>query len=379
MIRVGGTVIKRRILWMVFGDIFIFSAVPALAALFRLGPAGATSYIEGHVFIFTLFLLAFFTCFIIADLYDIKKDFRRAQHLLHVLAACVVAMFISAVFFYSAMSYLGRSIFAVSGVLIFLSASLTRSLGTSLCSTEHWQKRVLIVGAGKTGKRLSDIVRQYPSCGMNILGFIGDSSKAEKVIGEKPILGNYNELIEAVERLHVDIVAVCVMDRKSDDMLRNLIRCHYSHITVMDMPSIFEAITGKLSLEHISNEWLLHYVMSSDRGSYWKTKRLLDITFSLVLLTLSSPLCLLAIAMIKLDSKGGIFFRQERVGMNFKKFNIIKFRTMMHDADNGNGPTPAVKNDPRVTRVGNILRKFRIDEIPQLINVLIGDMSFVGP
>ena len=287
---------------------------------------------------------------------------------------------LTTLFFYSSMSYIGRGIFAVSGVLIFLSASLIRSLSTSLGSQKKWQKKVLIVGAGKSGQKLLKTVNEYPNCGMNIVGFVDDDrSKVGKNIGGKPVWGRCSELIGVAGKQNADIVVVCITNNKSDALVRNLIRCHYNHITVMDMPSFFEAITGKLPLDHITDEWLLHYAMSSDRGIYRRIKRLFDIVLSFVLLYVSSSVVLLATLLIKLDSKGELFYKQERVGMNFKKFHIIKFRTMVADAERDTGAVWASKGDRRITRVGKYLRKFRIDEIPQLMNVLMGDMSFVGP
>jgi exopolysaccharide biosynthesis polyprenyl glycosylphosphotransferase len=380
MIRIWGRVLEKKFLWIAIGDFFVYLLALTAGVLWRLAPSEVFGYVKHHLPPFILFMVILFICFTIADLYDLKRDFRSAQHLLHVLAACAAAMVLSALFFYSSMSYVGRGIFAVSGVLIFLCASLIRSLSTSLGSKKQWQQKVLIVGAGKSGQKLLQTVKDYPNCGLDIVGFVDDDiSKIGQNICGKPVWGRCCELIGVAGRQHADIVAVCITSHKSDALVRNLIRCHYNHITVIDMPSIFEAITGKLPLDHITDEWLLHYAMSSDRVIYRKIKRLFDIILSFVLLYFSSLVVLLATLLIKLDSKGELFYKQERVGMNFKKFHIIKFRTMVADAERDTGAVWASKGDRRITRVGKYLRKFRIDEIPQLVNVLMGDMSFVGP
>ncbi len=380
MIRIWGRVLNGNILRIALADLFIFFFAVILAVFVRLEPDEARFYAAGHLLPIGFLPIVFFVCFIIADLYDLKKDFRSARHLLNVFSACAAAMLISAALFYSSMQYLGRGVFAVSGVLIFLSASLVRSVSTSLGSKERWQKKVLIVGAGTAGEKLLRTVTDNPGCGINIVGFVDDDpSKTGRTVRGKPVYGTCDELIDVSGRLNADIVAVCVTGCKNDSLARNLVRCHYNHITVMDMPSVYEAITGKLPLDNITDDWLLTSAISGSRGAYRKTKRLLDIIFSLALLYLSSPVALLAAMAVKLDSRGGLFYKQERVGMNFRKFKILKFRTMIHNADKSRGPTPAVKNDPRITRVGRIIRKLRIDEIPQLINVLMGDMSFVGP
>ena len=380
VIRIWGRVLNGNILWITLADLFIFFFAVILAVFVRLEPDEARFYAAGHLLPIAFLPLVFFVCFIIADLYDMKKDFRSARHILDVFSACAAAMFLSAALFYSSMQYLGRGVFAVSGVLIFLSASLVRSVSTSLGSKERWQKKVLIVGAGAAGEKLLRTVADNPCCGINVAGFVDDDpSKTGSTVRGKPVYGTSGDLIDVSVRLNADIVAVCVTGRKSDSLARNLVRCHYNHITVVDMPSVFEAITGKLPLDNITNDWLLTNAISGSRGAYRKTKRLLDIIFSLLLLYISSPIALLAAIAVKLDSRGGIFYKQERVGMNFRKFKILKLRTMIDNADKGGGPTPAVRNDPRVTRAGRIIRKLRIDEIPQLINVLMGDMSFVGP
>jgi exopolysaccharide biosynthesis polyprenyl glycosylphosphotransferase len=380
MIRIWGRVLEKKFLWIAIGDFFVFILALTAGVLWRLAPSEAFGYVKHRLLLFILFMVILFICFTIADLYDLKRDFRRAQHLLHVLAACAAAMVLSALFFYSSMSYVGRGIFAVSGVLIFLCASLIRSLGASLSSKKQWQQKVLILGAGKSGQKLIKTVNDYPNCGLDIVGFVDDDlSKIGKNICGKPVWGRCSELIGVAARQHADIVAVCITGNKSDALVRNLIRCHYNHITVIDMPSIFEAITGKLPLDHITDEWLLYYAMSSDPAIYRKIKRLFDIVLSFLLLYFSSLAILLATLFIKLDSKGELFYRQERVGMNFKKFHIIKFRTMVADAERDTGAVWASKDDRRITRVGKYLRKFRIDEIPQLMNVLMGDMSFIGP
>ncbi len=380
MIRIWGWVLNKNVIWIALGDLFIFFFAVTLAVFLRFEPHEAHFYAMRHLASLSFLPLIFFVCFIIADLYDLKKDFRNSRHLLNVFAACAAAMLISGAFFYSSLRYLGRGGFAISGALIFLSASLTRSLSTSLGSKEQWQKKVLIMGAGSTGEKLLKTVAEHTNCGIHILGFVDDDrSKTGKEIGGKPVFGTSGELIEIARKYHADMIVVCVRNYKSDVLVRNLIRCHYNHITVMDMPSVFEAMTGKLPLDNITDDWLLHYAMSSDRGIYRKTKRLLDIVLSLVLLYLSSPVALLAALALKLDSRGGLFYKQERVGMNFRKFKVLKFRTMVADAERDTGAVWAQDGDPRITRVGKILRKLRIDELPQLMNVLMGDMSFVGP
>jgi exopolysaccharide biosynthesis polyprenyl glycosylphosphotransferase len=150
-------------------------------------------------------------------------------------------------------------------------------------------------------------------------------------------------------------------------------------IEVLDGNSFFEMLTGRLLIRQVSPSWLIFSKGFQKSGLLLFSKRLGDVVASLGLLILTLPIFILAIIMIKRDSKGPIFFTQERLGQNRTKYRIIKFRSMVHNAEEKSGPVWATEEDDRITRVGKIIRKYRIDELPQLLNVLKGDMSLVGP
>jgi lipopolysaccharide/colanic/teichoic acid biosynthesis glycosyltransferase len=144
------------------------------------------------------------------------------------------------------------------------------------------------------------------------------------------------------------------------------------------MPTIYEFLTAMLPTEHISDNWIFEWNVNSTKIYYLRLKRLIDLTLAMIFLILTGPVMLLTALVIKVDSHGPVFFRQERFGQNGKIFQIIKFRTMIEGAEDF-GPRWTANHDPRITRAGRIIRKLRLDEFPQLINIFRGEMSFIGP
>ena len=150
-------------------------------------------------------------------------------------------------------------------------------------------------------------------------------------------------------------------------------------IEVLDGNSFYEMLTGRLLIRQVSPSWLIFSEGFQKSTLLRFSKRSVDLIASLILLIVSLPLLLLAVILIKKDSRGPVFFIQERLGQNRNKYRVVKFRSMVHNAEEKSGPVWATEEDDRITRVGKFLRKYRIDELPQLWNVLKGDMSFVGP
>src|SRR3990172_35291 len=328
MIRVLGIPMSYNKVRLFVQDLLIFSAVLPLAVALRLGPESAFSYMGGHRTTYALFVLIFVACFSTADLYDLKRDYRRVNSMIYVFGACFFAMVAAVIIFYSTTSYLGRGIFLLSGALIFLCSALTRSMYTTNAGSIQWKKHILIVGAGDAGQSLLEEILGHHNCGFWVVGFVDDDPAMQGgLINMKPLLGTSERLMQLAVEHGVELIALCITARKDRQLLRNLIKCHYNHIDVQDMPTIYETITGKLPLKYITDDWLLHCAMHSQRLLYRKIKRLLDISISLLLLVLAAPVVLLAMLLIRLDSRGGVLYRQERLGQNFRKKNVYKLRT----------------------------------------------------
>jgi exopolysaccharide biosynthesis polyprenyl glycosylphosphotransferase len=197
--------------------------------------------------------------------------------------------------------------------------------------------------------------------------------------GASEFLGTTRELTEIITQLGIKVIVLAV-PRSPNRITRRILEARLLGVEVMDMPLLYQRLAAKLPVQYIDDQWLL----SSEgfnllsRGFVQKVKRILDVIFSAFLLLLTGPLMLVTALAIHLDSPGPIFYRQQRVGKRCKVFTVHKFRSMVYNAE-VHGAEWAKKRDPRVTRVGRFIRFCRIDEIPQLWNVFIGNMSLVGP
>lgn len=199
------------------------------------------------------------------------------------------------------------------------------------------------------------------------------------VISSYDIIGSYKDLEEIVEREGIDKIVVALSDRRGVLPVEVLLSCKLRGVNVEDAATFYEQVSGKIMLENLHPSWLVFSedftISSLARG----LKRLQDIVLAVLGGVLALPLALLVALLIRLDSRGPVLFRQERVGQDGEAFTLIKFRSMQVDAEADTGPIYAETDDPRITRVGRMIRRTRLDELPQLINVLKGDMSFVGP
>ena len=236
----------------------------------------------------------------------------------------------------------------------------------------------------KTGASRKNAVRNFPGSltiiksGAKAPLKKGNGTRNESRWSIAPVLGEPGDLIKIVRDHKVDKVVVALQERRGTLPLRDLLDCKFNGIVVEDSPAFYEEMTGKIPVAGLYPSSLIFSSGFKKSRLLLLTKRFLDIVASLVLLIVSLPASVATAIAIKLDSKGPVIFSQERAGEREKVFRIYKFRSMYTDAEK-HGPKWASDNDDRVTRVGRIIRKLRIDEIPQLYNILKGDMSFVGP
>ena len=212
-----------------------------------------------------------------------------------------------------------------------------------------------------------------------VAGFLDDNpQKLGTTIDGSTVLGNTSQLDEMIRQYKIGMVVVAITHEKSSTLLNNLVRLSFMGVQVIDMPSLYEVLAGKIPTQHISDVWLLFHSLNNAKVYYRPFRRLIDLVSAALGLAVTWPLWIIIAAAIKADSRGPVFFRQERVGKDGEPFHILKFRTMNTDAEKA-GPQFACHRDPRITRVGRILRKWRLDEMPQLYNILKGEMSFIGP
>jgi len=237
--------------------------------------------------------------------------------------------------------------------------------------------RVLIVGTGETGRMVLRPIQRAPGLGYKLVGMVRHDTLVEDL--GVPVLGTTEELSSLIASHQIDEVIIALPEAPSNQILPIISDCHRAKVATRVYPSVFQLITSDLSIGHLGGLPLLTVRDTVLRGWRLTLKRTMDLVGSAVGLVLFSPLMLQLAVLIKLDSPGPVFYTQERMGLDEKPFQVIKFRSMKADAEEETGPVWAVKEDPRRTRLGALMRRFSLDELPQFINVLLGEMSLVGP
>ncbi|HEY6072493.1 MAG TPA: sugar transferase, partial [Anaerolineales bacterium] len=244
------------------------------------------------------------------------------------------------------------------------------------------QRRALIVGAGKAGQTLAEVYRTLTPPPFRLIGFIDDDPKkvGRSVFGF-PIIATSEQLLKVIEDARITDVVVAITGRMRGTTFQIILDAQERGTEVVRMPVLYEEIAGRVPIHHLESDWMLRSFVDQARtsGFYELSKRLMDIVGSLaglLVMLITFPFTALAIV---LDSGMPIFYSQPRLGKSGKSYLIYKYRSMFKDAEADGEVRPALENDPRVTRVGKILRRTRLDELPQFWNVLRGEMSMVGP
>jgi exopolysaccharide biosynthesis polyprenyl glycosylphosphotransferase len=335
-----------------------------------------------HVFINPLILLGltYILVLYVANLYDHYLDFRRRVNISQVILASLIGTLVAVVIYTFAFGHLiSRDFIEWQGVAFIWLLVLWRYSFSAIALPLRLQRNVLIIGAGGAGREILAVIQRRQNSGLVVAGFLDDNpQKIGTIINGAPVLGNSDQLDEMIKQYKIGLVVIAITHGSTSTLSNYLVRLSFEGIQVIDMPSLYEFLAGKIPTDHISDAWLLLHIVNSSRLYYRHFKGFTDLVLAAVGLALTWPLWLLIAASIKMDSPGPVFFRQERLGKDSKPFQVIKFRTMIKDAERA-GPQFARSGDPRNTRVGRILRKCRLDELPQLYNILKGEMSFIGP
>lgn len=276
---------------------------------------------------------------------------------------------------------LDRGIFVLSLMIAGVLLTAVRTVFIRSLGKDALKRRILVLGAGQNAAQISrSLRRRVDQQGFQIVGHVHVRGEHD-VVDESIIIRPDMTLLALANSLDIDEIVVAVGERRRKGFpVHDLLDCKLSGIDVIDLQGFFERETGKLKLDILSPSWMI-FSDGFNQGKGQSTqKRLFDIVVSLALLAVSWPFMLLVVLMIKLEGRGrgSIIYRQIRVGQHWRLFNVYKFRSMREDAESG-GAQWAKKNDDRVTRTGRFIRMTRLDELPQIFNVLKGDMSFVGP
>lgn len=274
-------------------------------------------------------------------------------------------------------------IFLYWGLFFVLTGSgrvLIRSLQRNLLIKGYGRRNALIVGFNKKANDVHDQVQQHPALGLDIKGYLAvHRENLDKSYKDINVVGSVEDIENLIDVYSIKEVIIA-LERENNDVLIDLIaKADIKNVGLKIVPDLYDILSGQARTSQIYGIPLIDIMPQLMPEWEKKLKRVIDIFVSLIILTITSPVILISSIAIKLDSEGPVMFKQDRCGQNGKIFKIYKFRSMKKDAEKTTGPVWSQKDDPRITRVGKIIRKVRIDEIPQFINVLKGEMSIVGP
>jgi sugar transferase (PEP-CTERM system associated) len=317
------------------------------------------------------------------DLYDPRVAHNRRDVLIGLVQSLGASSLILAVIYYWIPSVsLGRGVVFLSAVFIASSIVVWRALFKWLSIGLGPAERLLIVGTSAAAVDLArELYDRRHSLGVEFVGFIdADEAKVGMPVLNPGVIGTISDIPDIVRDRQVDRVVVSLADARGKFSMDKLLAMKLNQGVNFDhLASVYERYTGKIAIENLRPSWLIFSEGFRKTWTLAAAKRTLDLLAATVLLIVSSPLMLLAAIATRVSSPGPILYRQTRVGLHGRPFQVIKFRSMYQDAEARTGAVWAVANDPRVTPVGRFMRRTRLDELPQLWNVIRGEMSFVGP
>ena len=373
----------RNIFFFIGEGIAIFVAVMVASwLLLNVGFLGFNRWLCFKIFLISLVCQ---TCLYYNDLYDLKVTDTFQELGIRLLQALgTAAIILAGIYLVFPKTIVGSGIFAVSIVFVIILIVSWRFFYALILSHGIFNQKIILLGSGRLAQNILDEIIKRKDSGYSIAVNVQDSLEDLDFSDQKQQLEtickkDYDGLCELADQLNIKKVVVAIKERRGAFPLTELVKCRVKGIEVIEGTSFYEMLAGKLIVDQINPAWIIFskgFYKSRTRRFF---KRSTDVIISLAMLILFSPLILVTAILIKIDSTGPVLFSQERVGKNKNPYLLYKFRSMVQDAEKQTGPVWASDNDKRITRVGTIIRKWRIDELPQLWNVLKGDMSFVGP
>jgi sugar transferase (PEP-CTERM system associated) len=377
VIRIFGHYLRRETLLKMLFDVGLLLLVMAGIDVVQKRVAGTFSIVSMNGLSLTAGLLLVNSA---SGLYQPSAN----RSLSHSCARAAIALLIGLPLAYGILSVLTLGTNAEAPMLSAAMAAVAAVIVHRVCanhvsSASRPRSRIMIFGSGTAADMVARTLTT-PALHAEIVGYFPGPNEGQPVVPPQQVLTEQGSLRECAVRLGVDEIVVALTERRGGSMpLRDLLDCKVCGIRVSDMSTHFEKTLGQIRIDYVNAGWLI-FGDGFNRGIYpVVVKRLFDVLGALILLTLAAPLMLATICLIKLESRGPIFYRQERIGQNGKSFSVLKFRSMRTDAEQDGKPRWASADDDRTTRVGRFIRTYRIDEIPQLLNVFKGEMSLVGP
>jgi len=369
--------VSTRSLTVFGGELLLIFGSVALAAAFQ-----DTPDLAANLWKIAVVTLICQLCLYYNDFYDLTLVHSNRELVVRLLqAAGAASIVLAALYFVMPTLMIGNGIF-VSSLFVFLVAILGwRLIFNSVTgSLKLDEERVLFVGTGDSARKVARQILDQHEFAYRVIGFIDDDpARVGERIVNPAIIGTPADMQRLIAEHRVDRIVVGLSDRRGKLPVEELLRAKMAGIRVEDATTTYERVTGKILLDDLRPSWLIFSDGFRVSGATRLMKRAVDLVFSLVLAIVTLPLMLLTALLVLLEDGRPILYRQERVGENGGTFVLSKFRSMRKDAEHGGTPIWATDGDDRITRVGRFIRKTRLDELPQLWNVVRGDMSFVGP
>lgn len=373
---------KLKKIILISGDIIILYFSLWLTLSLRYQKLAGPALWQKHFWPFSFVFLIWLAVLFINRLYDWSAVKTNLQFYSTVTTSLIWCALIGFIFFYLTTTGIAPKTILVLETIIFgLLFLWWRKTFNRLVLNKKFLDKVVLIGSSPELMDLAEEISNNPHYGLKIAGWLG--TKKDNLPVDKKSYFYVNTLTEVklnefISKHKVKIVIIDESIHSYADKIRELYNSLALKISIFNLPDFAEKFTGKILINTIGQMWFLENIKENEKSWYEAIKRMMDVVLAAVLLVVTLPFLPIIYLAIKLDSPGSGFFMQQRTGKNGKRFMAVKFRTMYQDAEK-TGPQWAQRNDPRITRVGKFLRKSRIDEIPQLINVLRGEMSFIGP
>lgn len=375
---------ERRLLLMA-GDVLAVTA-STFIALYIWSSAADTAFTIDFILprSYWFFVLPVFWLVLASanDFYQLKVAANRLQSLqrLGFITAQMILVYMM-VFFLSPRDELPRLFIFYYGIMAFVLIALWRVLNPALVGWASTARRMLIIGTDSSAQKMIQTLQTHVVQGYEIRGIISHAEDIGKTIHGVPVIGAGADLMNFVLRDRIAELVITEIADTDADIFRAVMQAYEQGVVLSPMPLLYARLTGRVPVQDVKNQWatVLPIEGQSLFSPYPALQRIMDVVLALIGMAVFIPLLPILALIIRLDSAGNIFYTQTRTGLRGKNFRIIKFRTMVQDAEKLTGAVFSVANDKRVTRVGRIFRKTRLDELPQIINVLKGDMSIVGP
>ncbi|NCC52925.1 MAG: sugar transferase [Spartobacteria bacterium] len=376
----GHRISTQRIVLLV-ADIICIAGSMFAAAMIRLSIPGGWVYIQQHLpsllGSFGIFLLVFYA----GGMYERQLITRKEGSFQLPLIVVTISLVIIVVLFYARFRlHIGRGILASAAIMILFGSWFSRRVLRVALGYGVFSQNTLVLGTGSEAMDVLDLLKKEEQSGYRLFGVVGATGeRSGDFLKGIPVLGHIDQLRDFVAAYSIENIIVATSLSEEHSLLQALRPLRYSGIEIMDYVALHEELAQEIPIDHIDDEWLMNAAMNSSRIHIRQIKRIMDIAVSVVGLLLLSVISLLAAISVKFSSKGPVLYRQVRSGLDGRAYTLWKLRTMTADAEAATGAVWSGANDHRVTGVGRFLRKWRIDEIPQLVNVLRGEMSLVGP